>query len=102
MSKHTPGPWHVETTETRDGAIEAIAVREGSAGLFIAAVEPHDMAYADAIANARLIAAAPDLLAALRRIETEVSKPTGVLTDAALLTVLGHYARAAIAKVSRP
>jgi hypothetical protein len=70
MIKHTPGPWHVETTETRDGAIEAIAVREGSAGLFIAAVEPHDMAHADAIANARLIAAAPDLLAALERIAT--------------------------------
>ena len=63
-SKHTPGPWHVETIETAD-TVEAIAVRDGNYGMFLAQIEPHAIEHADALANARLIAAAPELLAAL-------------------------------------
>src|SRR5438477_10529904 len=65
QGKFTPGPWHVETVYDEG---TSIAVRESAYGLFIAMVEPHDMEHADAFANARLIAAAPDLLAALEAV----------------------------------
>ena len=55
MAQHTPGPWsEVGKTRTRS---EIIGGKEST---HIADVPSH------AIANARLIAAAPDLLAALR------------------------------------
>lgn len=60
---HTPGPWEVDGN---------IAVRSsGPAGRQVALAEisvrgrPWDETYNEAMANARLIAAAPDLLAAL-------------------------------------
>jgi hypothetical protein len=55
MTHHTPGPWSVV-----DGEIEA----EGAA---VASVDRHELnpACVDAEANARLIAAAPELLEAL-------------------------------------
>ena len=55
MSEHTPGPWSAEDT-----------VIYGPSHLNIAELEPNDYIRNDEQrANARLIAAAPDLLAAL-------------------------------------
>jgi hypothetical protein len=54
QSKHAPGPWFVS---------ETLAV--GPAGQIIACVRTD---HSQAQANARLIAAAPELLAALKRI----------------------------------
>ena len=61
MSAHTPGPWKVEYSEGDEwevlaGANLPIAYISGWAGRSIEA-------------NARLIAAAPDLLVALKRLE---------------------------------
>ena len=72
MSKHTPGPWEV----SEDDPCEI--QREGN-GDFVAMVLPApelgwDM-NAEREANARLIAAAPDLLAALRAARGYVSQP---------------------------
>lgn len=53
MSGHTPGPWHVDD----DGAIRTRDGRD------VVAAFDHRVVVADA--DARLIAAAPDLLAAL-------------------------------------
>lgn len=55
--KHTPGPW-ITFQPRGDGSVP---VRTDGLGLTICYV--HDGAICDAIANARLIAAAPDLLA---------------------------------------
>lgn len=85
---HTPGPWVVkwrasETAKYPDGSFrEAIAYRVGAAphDPHIYAEEARDCAVTVAEcgeneANARLIAAAPDLLAALRAIIDTDSKP---------------------------
>lgn len=59
--KHTPGPWHVTTTE------DAYIVY--GKGLPVARVgESCDMGDEEARANAELVAAAPELLAACREI----------------------------------
>jgi len=98
MSKHTPGPWTVHHFLDNDGmancpqdcgiyeieeANETIVghQRDGN----------HGEAIIEAEANAKLIAAAPDLLAACKRLLEEVSDPR----------IWGRYvdrARAAIAK----
>ena len=64
-NKHTPGPW----------GTDEIAVRsEGPNGRQIALCEisvrgrPYDETYDEALANARLIASAPDLLAEVERL----------------------------------
>ena len=74
MSKHTPGPWNVERCtdewfrETNHG--ERI-VSVNKATYFVAAVEGYGE---ESVANARLIAAAPDLLAALQNIMQDASE----------------------------
>jgi len=61
MSKHTPGPWEALCTDPHHQlVIFARSVEE-----FVCGVTGH---MPDAEANARLIAAAPDLLEALKRV----------------------------------
>ena len=76
QAKHTPGPWHVEPNESTLGADMAICSADND---WIVAVIPHDpdiqttndpdgdsVVWHDADhANACLIAAAPEMLAAL-------------------------------------
>ena len=93
---HTPGPWsaiawtgHAKTTVIAAVKGERVVVAECSGhGRYAAESEP----------DARLIAAAPDMLAALRIAEREMSAlraavGAGLLTDKAI-----DLARAAIAK----
>jgi hypothetical protein len=75
MSAHTPGPWRKETTRTLDDAPISFlrldwAIRNGSDdnGAVIAHIPMQDDLILQSEANARLIAAAPDLLAALRNL----------------------------------
>jgi YD repeat-containing protein len=96
--KHTPGPWSVETKGSRhfiDGADELTVAYVDRAGV------RERQTYE---ANARLICAAPDLLAALREIE---SKLTALLCERVLDSTLPEFyevrdarnsARAAISK----
>ena len=64
MSQHTPGPWKVVPYE-KDSAWECIEAR----GAHLACVSK-----AENPANARLIAAAPELLAALEQMAAECRK----------------------------
>ncbi len=64
---HTPGPWKVEETSSGPIYIEA---RDGRALATLAAWSSDDMP--GAAANARLMAAAPDLLEALRFLVLDV------------------------------
>ena len=93
-TKHTPtpGPWRVDVAQYDDGTIRSVDVREAQYGLFIAAVEAHTTEHVDVMANARLIAAAPELLAALREMER-----CGVL-DNGMIAGPAKQARAALAK----
>lgn len=81
MAKHTPGPW----THSEDGVIV------DAAGKQLASVFPRDRA-----ANARLIAAAPDLLEACRAALYGVVDRGG--PDGLSQTEVVDYLTAAIAK----
>ena len=70
MSKHTPGPWRVFEHSWSDTSVLADGFDHGICLLDInhATEESQDADEALMAANARLIAAAPDLLASLREL----------------------------------
>ena len=86
MEKHTPGPWRVEPDQPSHGAVLCVV---GHIGQVIVRT-PEPMEPVDH-ANAQLIAAAPDLLAALQDIAAEMA--AGVINPHCV-----SRARAAIAK----
>lgn len=77
MSKHTPGPWHQFRQGTKRFVSQACDedFRDSIAVVFEANYHPDGIAAAvkEADLNARLIASAPDLLAALETIENDCS-----------------------------
>ena len=86
---HTPAPWLIEWNAAQGGEGHYITDSKDMAELSrIAAVLFHDDADGETRANARLLAAAPDLLEAL----------IGVVKVADRATVEFNAARAAIAK----
>ena len=82
---HTPGPWRVEPLEWNHGASIAIVAdgqivatispenEDEEPGLHTATRGPHDEA------NARLIAASPDLLKALEAAEGAIEEATDIM-----------------------
>jgi hypothetical protein len=101
-TKHTPGPWRYRqpiSDRLRGQPIRSLEVLvDGPNGIYkpyVADVRSLDAAGNDNTeANARLIAAAPDLLAALESIAS-----SGLAKDSADARFLCGIARAAIAKV---
>ena len=100
MSAHTPGPWAVTTVGSCHGIHPAASDNERDD---ICRVAPHNYhpngwqaAKGEAEANARLIAAAPDLLAALRALVGEAD--LGEIDHDDETRRLLDAARAAIAK----
>lgn len=74
--KHTPGPWYVtDATWAEDGSVQ---------------YKLYGISHANA-ADARLIAAAPDLLAALKlcRQELRMTPPTAIIVEKALAKAEG-------------
>ena len=69
MSKHTPGPWKVEDNPWGGTP----HVRSGRRRLLRLLAEGNEE-IAESVANARLIAAAPDLLAALEAVTTHLGE----------------------------
>ena len=91
MSAHTPGPWRMETSfddEFSAGSFEIVA-GEGRYRVVLVTRMPWSGRRAESWANGNLMAAAPELLVALRRIIAEATGHTLASLDAA---------RAAIAK----
>lgn len=95
MSKHTPGPWSVTWGTAQGGEGHHIMDSTGiDNGLSIVAVVGfHDDSEGETKANARLIAAAPDLLYIASWIEKECEEGDGTIPDG-----LYNAARAAIKK----
>lgn len=90
-TKHTPGPWSL-----KDDISLVVGPSADPAGDPVATIEGHPE---EAFANARLIAAAPDLLAALRAlVEYEDDAPP----DGSRGAEVYNQARAAIAKATNP
>ena len=110
--KHTPGIWEIHITRWPDGTLNGTptvyASNDNSEGRHVCQL--YDNGQLDA--NARLIAAAPDLLEALKDIEYALSHiATGRITGTAykkFIEGLGKddsiltAARAAIAKAVKP
>ncbi len=96
-AQHTPGPWFVSTaTHLTLGAILAVSAKEGDGVDAVCIVDllPGDE---ESKANAHLIAAAPDLLEALKLCEGNISS----LLASTHPRVYGEwldFVRAAIAK----
>lgn len=97
--RHTQGPWRPEYAGYNDTdgnfGIEKATIR-GAGDLVVAEVEPHHASVADVVANANLIAAAPELLKALR---TAVAIQGGVV-GTEQEPGWSRAARAAIAKAT--
>ena len=109
-NKHTPGPWVIETVPTSVGICHKIGpfpprrpddVKPRSACLYADYPSVHNPADNELYANARLIAAAPELLEALEILVTEIT-----LSDVDMEYIDSHFkphiekARAAIAKAT--
>lgn len=93
MNSYTPGPWR--TARWTCHAETSVLAGDNT---LIADCAP--MAYmVDAIQNARLIAAAPELLATLEQIARLSREADRARLDVA--SMLGDIARAAVVKVSR-
>ena len=104
MSKHTPGPWivnHVPTSAGSAYSIGGAGVQKGCAWIYAdgirKGVDDEIPRAQELAANARLIAAAPDLLRALRDCEMVMSRDLQGLT---LIQPELREAQAAIAKAT--
>lgn len=77
MSKHTPGPWFAQDTRLVGGQVAVVGPnhdrKAGEQGVMV--VAHVNGRSGEQGANARLIAAAPDLLAALQAARGYVSQP---------------------------
>jgi hypothetical protein len=93
---HTPGPWHVDDDSVwapsrRGGGGRNVPSRRGGGGRNIATVESRREAWP---ANARLIAAAPDLLEALKGAMEFLDMAEGAEAAAAAFTAAVALAKA--------
>lgn len=103
MSNHTPGPWIVKSHSFGcDEIIYDGAVTKGdSHGDRIICIMPTPHLFGENLANARLIAAAPDLLDALKAlVDRDFSFLDGKMIDSSELITVAQVmaARLAIAK----
>lgn len=72
MSKHTPGPWRVGTPGPN--GLYTVGTRQGLMTAMVAHSANHLAECEQTIADARLIAAAPELLDALQNILMHIGK----------------------------
>jgi hypothetical protein len=97
LSGHTPGPWRVESFETELGPIHQILATVKKYPSTVCTVEEYEEVPdfdADRLADAHLLAAAPDLLEALKLADCLLS---GANMNRA---VVERKVRAAIAKAT--
>lgn len=106
-AEHTPGPWTLETVRTQVGICHKIGPfpwKDGRANHACVYVDyPGTGAVeAELLANARLIAAAPNLLAALKAAREELRLIRMKDTDAVYNPCLRIQMDIAIAKATQP
>jgi len=97
--KHTPGPWYVAANDAlgRRGQEHAHHTVHADNGVPVCRMGGNTTAHTDTRANARLIAAAPELLAALRAIKAAIEAP-GSYRDT--VNAVDRITQAAIAKAT--
>ena len=94
--KHTPGPWAVFQNDSDEERLDINSLHPSGKGAFFVAETIGGLADGEMEANARLIAAAPDLLQACEQAEHWLDHDDGSAEPAEMLRVL----RAAIAKAN--
>lgn len=82
MNKHTPGPWHIYN----DSQVEHVGIEAENVSIVIFGADDDDAGIRgrnteEAIANAHLIAAAPELLEALENIKHSVAQAIKTRND---------------------
>jgi hypothetical protein len=87
-AQHTPGPWQVHQPDTQTLAVHT---RAGSIAEWPTNYDPRD------VADARLIAAAPELLEAVKGLISNAPPPKGIRADYSYILYL-EAAKTAIAK----
>ena len=91
MSKHTAGPWRIDRGAIQDGEGHAIIDGTDMGQLSrIAHVLFHDDGEGETTANARLIAAAPDMLEALQKIASSAPSHIAYMAWAAIEKATGE------------
>ena len=98
---HTPGPWPMTCSGDGKRIVIGAGLVEGPNGYEVAEVYSDDCPRALAEANARLIAAAPDMLAALKAVAVAASSESRAVDVISFLIALKGLAlmvHAAIAK----
>lgn len=78
MSKHTPGPWELRNEYGMQGLIYPVGLEYP-----VASTTGYYLADGQRLPNARLIAAAPELLEALEETRNDLAVLRGDITDAA-------------------
>lgn len=101
MSKHTPGPWAMP--DSGQGRISKVGVNGGWDGM-IATADCGDYARSrsEGLANARLIAAAPELLEALKDAIQELEFLKSIGVQSSTIDAEIRKSRVAIAKATAP
>ena len=99
MSKHTPGPWTVEPPSGRQPRTTIWKwhpKRAFGENVWVATIYGGEVSDDESEANARLIAAAPALLDAARRVVSGVPHPDGgrVILEADVLALAAVIAKA--------
>lgn len=92
---HTPGPWEV-MKPLGPGDYGVLSEHVNAGGNFYVATIPNGQ-HEEALANAALIAAAPDLLAELKNLADAVAEHSAVTGDGTWMPLV-RGARAAIAR----
>ena len=94
----TPGPWPIKPTGDYKRILVGVGLVDGPGGYDVAEVYSDDCDRNEAEANARLIAAAPDMAEALDRLLTEYDAVDLAAAEPPSLTAAVFAARAALAK----
>jgi len=103
-SKHTPGPWNLETVKTSIGVCHKIGPLGASTKINSACL--YDDCYSDKprdlqlLADAHLIAAAPELVKALEAIQDECEHQDSSV-DRVIYRRIGSVAKAALTAAGR-
>lgn len=100
MSKHTPGPWELAVMECKSWSICTVyAAEQGWVEIFAPDGGTEDWR-AENSANARLIAAAPDMLNALHALCDAADDSDGCQYGTLATSFVRDIARAAITKAT--
>lgn len=85
MMTHTPGPWHLDTKTAVESYFDDVNVLRDDGLAVAVALHNGNIAPEETMANGKLIAAAPVMLAALKHAAQNMPHPDQMIDDAIAL-----------------